>query len=140
MANFFDDIANAIINAFSGTGHGKVPQPDTSMLVKDYKFCRGLKCTVSRRVTKILEAHPEKRYKFGKTGKGVSRAEWKGYIEASYHKMYFLYESTSSSHVDDLEVYYIKKHKEIYHNDNERDTDADRMSRESGRYHVYLMI
>lgn len=140
MADFFEDLLNSLSNAFSGTSHGIVPTSNKDHMVTDKTYGRGLKWMVTYRVNKILEKHPGKSYKFGKTGQGITRAEWDDYVNSSYGNMYFLYESKNENHVAELEVYYIKKHRQESNNDNVRDTKYDNISRETGRYHVYLVI
>ncbi len=140
MTTFFDDLINSLVNAFSGTAYGETPKPNIDYMVIDKTFGRGLKWMITYRVNRILDKHPGKSYKFGKTGQGITRAEWDDYVNSSYRNMYFLYETTSENHVSELEVYNIKKHKQESKNDNIRDTKFDNISRESGRYHVYLMI
>lgn len=129
---------NSFIEAFfKGIFKGDGPEIITTYLETGV-VTAFLKKAISTNIRNILTTHPRKKFKIGKTGHPLTRAEQDDYRKSSYSKMYLLYRSTLQNRVSELEAYYIQKY--YSRNDNINPNSVGTMKSPDGYYYLYLVI
>ena len=117
----------------------EAPDVHLNHLVLDGKNEMGLKQKISRRITFICNEHKDK-YKFGKSGQPFFRATGTPYVDEPYKKLFLLYRSKDKFEISKLEVYYIKRDKHLKKNENERESEHDKMVPYKEHFYLYIVV
>ncbi|MCC7298926.1 MAG: hypothetical protein IT244_11390 [Bacteroidia bacterium] len=128
-----------LFETLNGLFGGKAPRILRAYLLRGV-ITPSLKAQITKNIATILAKNPRKHFKFGKTGNEHARAkDFDDYKIAPYTKMYLLYTSTVESRVSELEIYYIRKYKELSLCDNKSEANH-KMDQRNGRFYLYMVI
>lgn len=100
------------------------------------------KVKITQNIKEILEKHPGRKFKIGKTGDAEVRVDYHDYRREPFDYMYLLYQHSNEHKVSDLEVQYIRKYKALYPERcvNENMNHAGKMSSPTAYFYMYLII